>query len=367
MGKRDPAGEVFDRSLWLDAIQFPAKTVFANARLGAELGQIEITLAPGEVREIPLALTSLDGKFIHYDAVVQKSNGKKDKTDSIRLTCNKEAFTPGTSEVFLFTLYNSSPNQAIKQISIGLPEKVLGSTASPFSMPGQTSLPFSGNLGSFSELVWENQSGSLADSLRSGVRIVFDAGYSHIIIPYSIISANTQGESIHSAGEIELLSTESTHECLTVTTFEGELHDEESSSLVLRANQNVLGTETENYSLFIYYNGMQMLSIPVTVRYDANPPGFYDDLHLTNYPNPMKETTTFSYAVPEDGSTKLIIYNIRGQKVRTLVNGEVSKGFYRTPWLLVNDNGKRVASGIYFCRLFAPSGKEKTIKCIVVK
>ncbi|UCC44127.1 MAG: T9SS type A sorting domain-containing protein [Candidatus Zixiibacteriota bacterium] len=72
-----------------------------------------------------------------------------------------------------------------------------------------------------------------------------------------------------------------------------------------------------------------------------------------NHPNPFNPTTQFSYSLPEAQQVTIEIFNIRGQKVRTLVDSYVSAGEHVVEWNSLSDAGNRVASGIYFYRLQA--------------
>lgn len=67
-----------------------------------------------------------------------------------------------------------------------------------------------------------------------------------------------------------------------------------------------------------------------------------------NYPNPFNPTTTILYDVPKKSHVTLLVYDVLGRKVATLVDGERSGGEYR-----VTFNGSRLASGVYFYRLKA--------------
>jgi hypothetical protein len=74
-------------------------------------------------------------------------------------------------------------------------------------------------------------------------------------------------------------------------------------------------------------------------------------LAASNQPNPFNPNTTISYSVPKDGQTTLAIYNLKGQLIRTLVNGNAKAGSFNASWNGKDDKGNSVASGIYFYRL----------------
>ncbi len=76
-------------------------------------------------------------------------------------------------------------------------------------------------------------------------------------------------------------------------------------------------------------------------------------LDATNYPNPFNPETTIYYQLPEDSEVELIIYNIKGQKVKTLVDEQLQQGEYSTIWDGRDSDGKQANSGIYFYKLKA--------------
>lgn len=71
-----------------------------------------------------------------------------------------------------------------------------------------------------------------------------------------------------------------------------------------------------------------------------------------NYPNPTgRGSTTIRYALREPGQTNLSIYNVAGQKVRTLVNGRQAAGSYSVTWDGRNDDCRKLAGGVYIYKL----------------
>jgi hypothetical protein len=72
-----------------------------------------------------------------------------------------------------------------------------------------------------------------------------------------------------------------------------------------------------------------------------------------NYPNPFNPTTSIKFAIPENANVQLNIYNMLGQKVRTIMDGMQDAGYYTVNWDGNNDLGSKVSSGIYIYRISA--------------
>ena len=70
-----------------------------------------------------------------------------------------------------------------------------------------------------------------------------------------------------------------------------------------------------------------------------------------NYPNPFNSSTIITYETVEEGNVTLKIYDILGREVRKLVNRSQKPGHYKVNWDGRNNQGKEVASGIYFYQL----------------
>ena len=79
-----------------------------------------------------------------------------------------------------------------------------------------------------------------------------------------------------------------------------------------------------------------------------------------NYPNPFNPVTTIQYEIPHDGNVRLVIYNILGQEVITLVNYDQWAGKYSVRWDGINQYGNQVASGTYF--YFLKTNNNQSVK-----
>ena len=74
-----------------------------------------------------------------------------------------------------------------------------------------------------------------------------------------------------------------------------------------------------------------------------------------NYPNPFNPTTTIKYELPEVSEVSLVIYNLQGKSVRTLVSASLPAGSYTVDWDGRNDKGMQMASGAYLLKMSAGS------------
>ena len=90
------------------------------------------------------------------------------------------------------------------------------------------------------------------------------------------------------------------------------------------------------------------------------------DCKLTNYPNPFNPTTTIDFSIPKDSGINLSIYNLKGQKVKTLLNEYKEAGKHQVVWNGRDESNKRAASGLYLYKII--SGKETvTRKMLLLK
>jgi len=85
---------------------------------------------------------------------------------------------------------------------------------------------------------------------------------------------------------------------------------------------------------------------------------------LGNYPNPFNPTTTIDFNLKERGPVRIDVYNILGQRVTTLLNGELPSGSHRVVWNGQDSSSRGVASGVYFFKMQA--GKYTSTKKMIM-
>lgn len=94
-------------------------------------------------------------------------------------------------------------------------------------------------------------------------------------------------------------------------------------------------------------------------------PAVTRNLHQ-NFPNPFNPETTISFDMPVNGNAKLDIFNVKGQLVKSLFNGNAPAGRTSLVWNSTDNSGKAVSSGIYFYRL-STENRTETRKMMLMK
>ena len=75
-----------------------------------------------------------------------------------------------------------------------------------------------------------------------------------------------------------------------------------------------------------------------------------------NFPNPFNSATLITYHLSSPGPVQLVIYNVLGQPVRTLVNESQAAGSYQIRWDVLDQRGVSLSTGTYIARLSYPGG-----------
>jgi len=98
---------------------------------------------------------------------------------------------------------------------------------------------------------------------------------------------------------------------------------------------------------------------------DPQAPGLVTGINSI-YPNPFNPSTTIRYSLDAAQAVNLAVYNLKGQRVRTLVSDQKSAGKHSVVWNGLDDQSRPVSSGIYLVRLNA-SGHNHTSKITIIK
>ena len=160
---------------------------------------------------------------------------------------------------------------------------------------------------------------------------------------------------------------------LTISPYDGKVLTSGSLNDTVAVTVGVYGqldgfTTTEDLYL---YGGSYTINFPVgvgvTVALDDNSglSPFKYKLN-NNYPNPFNPETTIGFSVANNSKVTILIYNILGQKVATLLDGKMNPGNYTMKWKGVSDSGKELPSGMYFYEMTSP-GFHQIKKLVLVR
>lgn len=92
-----------------------------------------------------------------------------------------------------------------------------------------------------------------------------------------------------------------------------------------------------------------------------------DKIQLSNYPNPFNPTTIIEFSIHNDSQIELSIYNIKGQKIKTLIQDEFTTGSHSITWNGEDESGNSVSSGIYYYKLDVNGKTKISKKCLLLK
>jgi len=160
---------------------------------------------------------------------------------------------------------------------------------------------------------------------------------------------------------------------LTISPYDGKVLTSGSLNDTVAVTVGVYGqfdgfTTSENLYL---YGGSYTVNFPVGVGVTVS----LDDNHglspfkfklNNNYPNPFNPETTIGFSVAKNSEVTILIYNILGQKVATLLDGQMSPGKYTMKWRGLSDTGKELPSGMYFYEM-TTSGFHEIKKLVLVR
>ena len=130
------------------------------------------------------------------------------------------------------------------------------------------------------------------------------------------------------------------------STIEPLLEMQENGEIKLATYNQVIEEWKSNYDSVGYiYNSPAQSSASKNENRDLK------FMLLQNYPNPFNQSTTITFRLPATMPVNLVIYDLKGKEVRTLIQGEQAAGEHSVAWDGWNNFGGLTPSGVYFYRL----------------
>lgn len=131
-------------------------------------------------------------------------------------------------------------------------------------------------------------------------------------------------------------------------------------------NGNLIETIQQDWSSGTWINDARISSI-----YETTHVYEYEIVNQKNtinvFPNPFNPLTTIEFSIYNDSKVELTIYNIKGQKIKTLAQNEFTKGLHSIIWNGDDELNNPVSSGTYFYKLNINGKTEAVKKCLLLK
>ena len=148
------------------------------------------------------------------------------------------------------------------------------------------------------------------------------------------------------------ITTTNNPEWLDIDPMTGNLLSNEIEEVTLTFDTTDLTSGQHNTALMIDDGIGGQIVVPITLVVTGTDSGndlipMQTELY-GNYPNPFNPTTTINYGLSTDSRVALNIYNVKGQRVVTLVNEHQDAGYHQVQWSGLDQDNKNVTSGIYF-------------------
>jgi len=204
-----------------------------------------------------------------------------------------------------------------------------------------------------------NASYELLGGTKNGKVVCFSGGLN--AVPVELISFNaslngvnvtltwTTASQLNNRGfEIERKSGNGDYQSISFIKGDGTTTEQKSYSYTdkeLQEGDYTYRLKQIDFDSSVHYSGLVNVSVKLPAEFNLS----------QNYPNPFNPSTTINFSLPQKQMVKLIVYDILGKEVKTLVNGEKDAGSYNVQWNGTNNNGVNVSTGIYIYRITAGS------------
>ncbi|MEN8117038.1 MAG: T9SS type A sorting domain-containing protein [Bacteroidota bacterium] len=130
-----------------------------------------------------------------------------------------------------------------------------------------------------------------------------------------------------------------------------------AGKLAVDTVKNKLYAAIEHFSTIVVRQGEAKTSVKDLTPVNGD--------EMSIYPNPFNTSATIQFRLEEQGDVNITVYNLFGQKIQMLVNGEYPEGLHKVSWKGNDQNGAPATSGIYICRMIK-DGKVAQVKRIIL-
>jgi hypothetical protein len=304
-----------------------------------------------------LTLENLGDIDLNYSISIQNTTEDNKNLTGSTVECAAEGFTPGETVTWTFTVTCASDdNEWIKDLWIEFPAGVVINSSTALVGGSGGDIPSDGCTGDGVTVHWGG-AGYMANgqTATTDVSVTISSAFvGDIALPWTIEGDHWGSDPHIIEGEMNIVSLGEPLTWLTLNVVSGTLgsHDSDDIDVIFDTTDLEYGTYTAN--IVIQHSAGENVIIPVVLicgLQDSPEDILPVATQLSgNYPNPFNPTTTISFDLHKNSQVELVVYNVKGQKVKTLVNEAMNAGKHRISWNGKDDSERPTSSGIYFYR-----------------
>ena len=345
--------------------------------IGVNIDSIENSQEINQTFEDSFELTNTGGGILEYSIRTVDTTGEERDLTGSTITCSAENYIPGETITWTFEVYNgSSDSEWIKDVFIDFPAGLTVNSATDFVGGSGGDMIFDGTTGENIQINWHGETGMGYGVLHDGqsafadVNLTIDAEMTSSIELNYQIDGDLFGSEPHTVyGSITIAGLGDPAEWMSMYPISGNLSSGESETINYTLDSYELVPGIYTCDIIISGGLVEDYIIPVTINVTLSDADddivFYETKLQDIYPNPFNPETTIRFTTENtEKNTEIIIYNLKGQKVKQLVNEQLPAGQHSVIWNGTDNNGTKISSGIYIVRM--ESGKYTSLKKIIL-
>jgi hypothetical protein len=341
---------------WYTHLDFTAHWINAFV---IEQDSIDVLLALDQTTERTFIISNISEQTVNY--YLQLDQGQRDRDISgSYISCDSTVFYPGTEENWIFTvLNNSSSNEWVSDVWLDFPPGINVTFAGAVYGGTGGAMIWNGTTGDGANVNWHGVTANDWGVLRDGETATWNV---HVEIGDHFASDIQVGWQIGGDGygaEPHLVSGELNYDFyitwISLNTSFGTLAAGGSEEITIYYDTH--GMEIGDYGCVINILSDSWFAEEVETNLTVVAVGEGDDtitpatLITGICPKPFNPSTEIRFELAKNAFTELNVYNVRGQKVRTLLKEDIAAGEHKIIWDGRNNQNLNVGSGIYYLQL----------------
>lgn len=351
------AGENYSRQIYMTF------TAYWRYAFLVDQDSISVILEPDQTAERTFTLTNVSGQQVNYYLSLDERSPERDISGSW-VSSNNSLVYPDTTMTWIFTVHNNSTDsEGLSDVWLSFPPEVYVRTATAIQGGSGGLMNWDCTTGEGVTVNWHGEDASGCGVVQSGENAVW--GVSVILDDYITgdiqVGWQIEGDGAGAEPHIESgnINVNFYIEWIDLNVALGTLEPGETQEINVLLDATGLALDDYNCAINILSDSWftQSVDVNMTVAILAEDDNILSGTRITAIcPNPFNPTTEIRFDLAESGLTKLDIYNVKGQKVKSLLNEEILAGSHKMIWNGTNEQNKITGSGIYY--LFLENGKE---------